>query len=79
MFVAAISFFGGSKSSGITLSATPLTCVSMNYQECKIRPEIVNVNSDKPFFFFLILKQVNAVAVVTIPMIHMPKCVLLVL
>ena len=51
MFVAAISFFGGSKSSGITLSATPLTCVSMNYQECKIRPEIVNVNSDKPFFF----------------------------
>ena len=51
MFVVAISFFGGSKSSGITLSATPLKCVLMNYQECKIRPEIVNVNSDKPVFF----------------------------
>ena len=56
MFVAAISFFGGSKSSGITLSATPLTYVSMNYQECKIRPEIVNVNSDKPFFFLFDIK-----------------------
>ena len=40
MFVVAKSFF-----SGITLSAGPLKCVWMNNQECKIRPEIVNVNS----------------------------------
>ena len=26
-------------------------CVSMSNQECKIRPEIVNVSSDKPTFY----------------------------
>ena len=28
-----------------------LECVSMNNQECKIRPEIVNVNSKEPLFY----------------------------
>ena len=28
-----------------------LKCVSMNNQECKIRSEIVNVNSDEPTFY----------------------------
>ena len=28
-----------------------LKCVSKNNQECKIRPEIVNVKSDKPIFY----------------------------
>ena len=46
VFVAAKSFF-----TGITLSTTPLKCVSMNNQECKVRPEIVNVNSEKPVFY----------------------------
>ena len=32
-------------------SVNPLKCISMNNQECKVRPEIVNVNSDKPAFF----------------------------
>ena len=31
-------------------SVNPLECVSMNNQECKIRPEIVNVNSDELVF-----------------------------
>ena len=31
-------------------NVNPLKCVSMNNQECKIRPEIVNVNSDEPTF-----------------------------
>ena len=39
-------FFGCSLS-----SVNPLECVSMNNQECKVRPEIVNVNSDEPVFF----------------------------
>ena len=30
------------------LSATPLNCISMNNQECKVRPEIINVYSDEP-------------------------------
>ena len=34
-----------------TLSATSLSCISMNNQECKVRPETVNVNSDEPVFY----------------------------
>ena len=32
-------------------SINPLECVSMNNQECKVRPEIVNVNSNEPLFY----------------------------
>ena len=32
-------------------SVNPLECVSMNNQECKVRPEIVNFNSNEPIFF----------------------------
>ena len=28
-----------------------LSCVSMNNEECKIRPQIVNLNRDEPVFF----------------------------
>ena len=28
-----------------------LECVSMNNQECKVRPEIVNINSNNPIFY----------------------------
>ena len=45
MFLVALSSF-----SGVTLSAL-LKCVSMNNQECKERPEIVNVNGDEPVFY----------------------------
>ena len=33
------------------LSAAPLSCISMNNQECEVRPEIVKANSDEPVFF----------------------------
>ena len=33
------------------LSATSLSCIWMYSQECKIRPEIINVNSDEPAFY----------------------------
>ena len=33
------------------LRAAPLRCASMTNQECKVRPEIVNVNSDEPVFY----------------------------
>ena len=39
------------------LSATPLSCISMNNQACKIRPEIVNVNSDEPEFYPFSVKK----------------------
>ena len=56
-----------------------LSCISMNNQECRIRPQIVNVNSEEPAFSLLISKQVNAVVVVTISIIHMQNCALLIL
>ena len=35
----------------IPLSATLLYCISMKNQECKVRPEIINVNSNNPIFY----------------------------
>ena len=32
-------------------SVNSLKCISMNNQECNVRPQIVNVNSEKPMFF----------------------------
>ena len=37
--------------SGSLSSVNPLECVSMNNQECKVRPEIVNINSNDPIFY----------------------------
>ena len=34
-----------------SLNAIPLSCISMSNQECKTRPQIVNVNGDEPVFF----------------------------
>ena len=33
------------------LSANQLSCISMTNKECKVRPEIINVNSDEPVFY----------------------------
>ena len=32
------------------LSTTPLSCISMNNKECKVRSEIININSDEHVF-----------------------------
>ena len=56
---------------GSLSNVNSLKFISMNNQECKVRPEIVNVNSNEPLFILLVLKQLNTVVVVTILMIHM--------
>ena len=33
------------------LNVNSLECVSMNNQECKIRPEIININTNEPLFY----------------------------
>ena len=33
------------------LIETPLSCIYVNNQACKVRPEIINVNSDEPVFY----------------------------
>ena len=55
------------------VSVTLLSCISVNNQACKIRPKIINVMN--LYFMLSVLKQVIAVVVVTISMIHMQKCV----
>ena len=75
IFVSTMMFFGYNLS-----SVNPLECVSMNNQKCKVRPEIINVNSNEPvFFILLVLKQVNVVVFVTISMIPMQNYVFLIL
>ena len=61
------------------LTATPLKCISMNIQECKVKPQFVNLNRDEPVCFFLVLKQVNAIVVATISIIHTQNWVFLML
>ena len=41
VFVVAMSFF----------SCNALKCVSVNNQECKVRLEIININSNEPSFY----------------------------
>ena len=38
------------------IGVNSLSCISMNNQECKVRPQIVNVNSEKPAFFPFCIK-----------------------
>ena len=33
------------------VSTTPLSCISMNNSACKVRPEIINVNTNEPVFY----------------------------
>ena len=49
-FVKKVFFVGLTISSNFT-NANSLSCISMNNQECKTRPQIVNVNGDEPVFF----------------------------
>ena len=36
---------------GSLSSVNPLECISMKNQECKVRPETVNINSNNPIFY----------------------------
>ena len=49
-FLSAMMFFGCNVPGVNSLDAV-LKCVSMNNQECQIRPEIININSNEPFFY----------------------------
>ena len=44
IFISTMMLFGSLS------NVNPLKCKSMNNQECKVRPEIVNVNSNKHLF-----------------------------
>ena len=46
IFISAMMFFGC-----CVLSVNSLKCISVANQECKVRPEIFNVNGDEPLFY----------------------------
>ena len=58
------------------VSTTPLSCISIKNQECKVRPEIININSNNPIFYPFSIK-INVVVIVIILIIHMQKFVFL--
>ena len=43
-------FFTGLEFSSTLTSVNLLSCISVNNQECKVRPQSVNVNGDDPVF-----------------------------
>ena len=49
-------FFRGLVFLSTLTSLNTLSCISMNNQKCKLRPEIVNVNSDDPVFYSFSVK-----------------------
>ena len=50
-FFTAITFFSSN-----LLNVNSLECVSMNNQECKIRAEIINLNTNEPLFYSYSIK-----------------------
>ena len=54
-FVKKVFFIGLTILSNFT-NVIRLSCISMNNQECKVRPEIINVNSDEPVFYRFSIK-----------------------
>ena len=49
-FIKKVFFTGLTVLSNLT-SATSLSCISMNNQACKVRLEIINVDSNEPVFY----------------------------
>ena len=44
------AFFAGLSILPNFISVNSLSCISMNNQDCKVRPHIVNINSKDPVF-----------------------------
>ena len=74
VFVAAMTFFGC-----YVPNVNPLKCVLMNNQECKIRPHIININSNEPSFYPYSVKIIKCSGSCNMSMIHMQNSVFLML
>ena len=55
-FVKKVFLVGLTILSGFT-NASSLSCISMDNQECKVRPEIINVNSNNTIFYPFSVKK----------------------
>ena len=54
-FVKIIFFIGLTILSNF-INANSLNCISMKNQECKTRPQVINVNSNNPIFYPVSIK-----------------------
>ena len=70
VFITEVFFMGLAFLSSL-VSTTPLSCILMNNQACKVRPEITNLNSNEPVFY--------PFSIEIILMIHMQKYMFLML
>ena len=63
------------------VSTTPLSCIPLNNQACKVRAEIINVNSDETVFYPFSIKtcKCSCSGSCKLSMIHIKKCVFLML
>ena len=50
-FIKKVFFIGLTILSNFTNASSSLSCISMKNQECKTRPEIININSNNPIFY----------------------------
>ena len=69
IFISALMYF-------VNLSnVNSLECISMENQECKVRPEIVNFNSNNPIFYPFSIKIIMLliIIIVIILMIYVQK------
>ena len=64
-FVKKVFFVGLSILSSFT-NGNSLSCISMNNQEGKTRPEVINVNGVEPVFFPFSIETSNVVVVIII-------------
>ena len=76
-FIKKIFYIRSLFSSSLVIT-TSLNCISMKNEECKIRPKIINVNSNNPIFYPFSIK-INVVVIVIILIIHTQKFVFLML
>ena len=74
IFVSKMIFFDYNLS-----SINPLEHVLMNHQEHKVRPEIVNVNSNEPAFYTFSIKISKCSDSCNLSMISMQNCMFLML
>ena len=71
IFISTITFFGSLS------NVNSLECISMKNQECKVRPEIVNINSNNPIFYPFSIKTNKCSGNLIILMIYMQEFVFL--
>ena len=50
-------FYIGSLLLSSLVGTTSLSCISMKNQECKVRPEIIDINSNNPIFCQELMKR----------------------